>query len=125
MTATAFGEGLMLDAILDGPFWISLHTGLPTGGNEVAGGGYARVESDNTEFTRVGSEPIVASNNVVLEFPSASAQWVAGANLTHFAIWDAATGGNMRARDPLTTPKAVDIYDVVRFPVGTLVVSAE
>ena len=45
--------------------------------------------------------------------------------MTHFAIYDAATGGNMIAYAPLTTPRAVLNGDTAKFAIGALTCSLD
>lgn len=112
------GEAVVLTALLAGRY-ISMHTGNPTGGNEVAGGSYARVDAGT--WTQSGSDPTVASNDNDLTFPTASGSW---GTLSWFGIWDASSGGNLIAYDELDVAKAIDTGDVARFPAGSLDVEA-
>jgi hypothetical protein len=52
-----------------------------------------------------------ASNSGAVEFPTATASY---GTVTHVAIFDAVTGGNMIAYAALTTSKAIDTGDVLR-----------
>lgn len=115
--ATA-GESAALTAITTGRF-ISLHTGLPTGGNEVTGGSYAR---QSGTFTQSGNNPMTAANSTVIEFPVASANW---GNITHVGVYSAATGGDLIAYEALDVAKVVGVGDVLRFAVGQLKVTAD
>jgi hypothetical protein len=115
--ATTYFENTIAVLFMGLNTYVSLHTALPTAPNEVAGGAYARQPVD---FTMAGSEPTVLSNDAIIEFPIATADW---GNITHFAIWDAAVGGNMLIRKAVTVPKTILIGDVARFLVGELDVS--
>lgn len=67
----------------------------PTGsGSEVAGGSYAR---QSVTFGAISSGEI--QNNIPLTFNSMPASVA-----THWAIYDAATSGNIQAYGPLVTP---------------------
>ena len=97
--------------------WIALLTGAPSdagGGTEVAGGGYARVNlppSDtNWRATQGGTTGASAgttgttANAVVVAFPAPSANW---GTVSHFAIYDAPTGGNLLIWDALTAARPI------------------
>lgn len=94
-----FGDnGLTVPANL----YIGLISTAPTatGGNvtEPSSGGYTRVEVTNTGSSQwnnaTDADPSVKNNNAELTFPQSTGAWLAGANLTHFAIFTAASGGD-------------------------------
>ncbi|MBM3616646.1 MAG: hypothetical protein FJX28_14855 [Alphaproteobacteria bacterium] len=58
-----------------------------------------------------------ASNNAAIEFPTASGSW---GTITHVAVFDASTSGNMIAYASLTASKTIDTGDVLRVPAGDL-----
>jgi hypothetical protein len=120
MPLSANGETTVLAALLAGRF-ISLHTGDPgnTGASEVAGGSYAR---QSATFTNAGSNPTVASNNALIQYPTATAAW---GTITHFGIWSAASGGTFYGGAAVTTPKVIDIDDIARWDATKLTVSAD
>jgi hypothetical protein len=110
------GENIVLDSLLAARF-VSLHTGDPgdTGTLEVVGGGaYARQPAT---FTKTGSNPTVAANSAVIQFPTAIADWGV---ISHFGLWTNATGGTFLGGWPVTTPKAVGPDDTARWEVGKL-----
>lgn len=121
---TNFGEDLVLDWLFTAgaatrptSWHVSLYTVAPTestGGTEVSGGSYARVA---TSFTVSGTAPTTASNTAAVEFAEASATW---GTVVAAGIMDAASGGNLIAYATLTTPKAIDTGDVLRFNAGAL-----
>lgn len=112
--ATAFLEGYIADYIIANGIRMSLHTGNPTTGNEVVGGAYARAA---VTFSKSSSEPTLLTNTAIVEFPVATAAW---GTISHAAIMSATTGGNMLARFPVNTPKAIAIGDVARFLAGDI-----
>lgn len=112
--ATAFLEGYIADYVIANGVYISLHTGLPTSGNEVTGGSYARRP---VVFTKSGSEPTLITNNALVEFAVASAAW---GTISHFAVMSALTVGNMLIRKAVVTPKVIAIGDVARFLAGEI-----
>ena len=95
---------------------VSLHTGLPSlGGNEVVDGNYSRqpvtlASSDQGTYWE-------ASNEAPVSFPAADV----GANftVTHFAIWDAVSGG-MLGQAAIPAPVAVVEGTIISFPINYL-----
>lgn len=61
----------------------------------------------------------VMANSAEVDFGAADA----GATVTHFAIFDAASDGNMLMYAELDTPRTIVAADPVKFPVGALGVS--
>jgi hypothetical protein len=93
-----------------------------TGATEPSGGAYARVSTVAADWSAAsGTAPAVKTNTAVKTFPTATADWVAGANLTHFGLWDAATAGNLLAFGALTTAKPVLNGDTASFAAGALI----
>jgi len=97
--------------------WVALFTAAPSdvgGGTEVAGGGYARVNlpplDTNWTATQGGTTGNssgtggMTQNAVAVAYAAPSANW---GTITHFAIFDAASGGNMLIWDALTAPRTV------------------
>jgi len=63
-------------------------------------------------FTVTGD---TATNSGSVEFDVATGSW---GTISHVAVFDAASGGAQIAYAALTTAKAIDTGDVLRFPVG-------
>ena len=106
--------------------YIALSTTTPTeaGGNftEPSTGAYARVSTVAADWGAAsGTAPAVKSNTATKTFPTATATWSAGANMTHFGIYDAATAGNLLCWGALGTAKPVLNGDPASFPAGSLV----
>lgn len=104
--------------------YLALSTASPTddgsGLTEPAGGSYARlaVANNATNFpAATGTTPTLKSNGVQFDFITATASWGV---ITHMAIMDAASGGNMLAWSTLATSKTIDSGDTVNFKVGEL-----
>lgn len=96
--------------------YASLHTADPgdTGANEVSGAGYSRMA---IAFS-------AASGGAIAN--SAAVSWTAGAawgTITHWALWDAASGGNMLASGAFSTSKTLGSGDTLVIPVGQLSLS--
>lgn len=89
-----------------------LESNAPTG--EVAGGGYARVRvSDFGGYTSASGG--VSSNAANIEFPTASSAW---GTVTHLALCDAASAGNVLVYSALSTSRDVTAGDAVRVRTG-------
>ena len=54
-------------------------------------------------------------NTAAVEFPTATGSW---GTVTHTAVLDAATSGNMLAENALTASKTIGSGDVFRFQAG-------
>jgi hypothetical protein len=96
--------------------WIALFTAPPSdagGGTEVVGGGYARVNlpplDTNWRATQGGTSGISTGaggtgNALAVTYGAPSANW---GTVTHWAIYDAATAGNLLVWDALTVPRPI------------------
>lgn len=116
--ATPFLEGAIRDIITASPY-VGLHTGDPSGANEVTGGSYARV---SVSFNSSGSEPTVLTNSAIVEFPVAMADWGV---ITHIAVYSAIAAGNRLVKSAVVTPKNIVNGDIVRFNPGDLVIEID
>lgn len=91
-------------------------------GVELTDSGYVRqrahasTPSDGFTVPSNGS----SSNTRALVFPAIVDTQV---TITHWAIFDAQTGGNMLYHAPLTNPKTLDPSDVLSFPTGSLTIT--
>lgn len=99
--------------------YVALFTAAPSdagGGTEVSGGSYARVAIapanwNGTHGSTTGASSGTGgqySNAVALTFPAPTANW---GTATHFAVFDAATGGNMLFQAALTTSRTINSGD--------------
>lgn len=104
---------------------VGLFTAAPSdvgGGTEVTGGSYARAALnplDANWAAPVGGNG-VTSNSSTITFATPSANW---GNVTHFGIFDAASGGNLLLWGSLTIAKTINQGDAVTFPAGSLTVT--
>ena len=87
------------------------------GGTEVSGGAYAR-----TAVTFAAPASGQCSNSADVTFPTASANW---GTVTHVAIMDASSGGNMLFYGALDASKTVNSGDSIKFATGNLVVALD
>ena len=94
-------------------WYLGLFTANPdedgSGATEISGNGYAR---KSVSFTASGN---LATNSAAVEFDVATGSW---GTISHVAVFDASSGGNQIAYAALTTSKAIDTGDVLRFPAG-------
>ncbi len=102
-------------------WYVGLFTAAPSdtgGGTEVSGNGYAR---EATGTITVSGTDTTATNAAAIEFdPASGGNWGA---ITHAAIFDASTSGNMIAWAQLTTSRTINDGDVFRIPAGSLTVT--
>lgn len=82
--------------------------------------GYSRVATSENNWNDAVSGLI--DNYTELTFPQATGNW---GTITHFALMDAASGGNMLAYGALSTSKTVTNGDTVKFAAGDLDVSLD
>lgn len=95
-------------------WYIGLFTAAPGeagGGTEVSGGSYVR---EAATFTVTGD---TASNSAAIEWAAATASW---GTITHVAVFDASTAGNMLVYAALTASKTIASGDILRIPAGDL-----
>jgi hypothetical protein len=101
---------------------MALLTAAPSdtgGGTEVTGGSYARVAVASSLANWAGTQAAAStvastgtsgttSNNAVITFPAPTAAW---GSVTHMAVYDATTAGNLLFWAPLTVAKTVNNGD--------------
>jgi hypothetical protein len=100
-------------------WFVGLFTAAPSdsgGGTEVSGFGYAREATGTMSVS--GTSPTNCTNDDVIEFdPASGGNW---GTITHIAIFDASTSGNMLGWAQLTTSRTINDGDVLRIPAGDL-----
>jgi hypothetical protein len=139
---TDFSENKLIDFLLRAQsypapsnLYIGLFTAAPSdsgGGTEVSGGSYARVtyaaslanwagtQSSGSTTASSGTGGATSNNNAVT-FPAPSANWGV---VTHWGIFDAASGGNLLYHGALSTSKTVNNGDAApSFAAGALVLT--
>lgn len=98
--------------------YLALYTSDPTDadtGTEVSGNAYAR-----QAITFGSPSNGVTTNTAAIEFPQATGSW---GTVTHVAIRDALTTGNMLFHTPLDASKTIATGDVFRVAIGSLSVT--
>jgi len=100
--------------------YVALFTAAPSdagGGTEVSGGAYAR-----QAVTLDAAEDGASENSADITFPQATADW---GTITHLALMDALTGGNMLMHTPLDESKTVNNGDTFEINAGDLDVTVD
>jgi hypothetical protein len=124
------------DELLDHVFMTSwaaltnLYVGLSTadplddasGLAEPSGNGYARVSTAASDWNAATGSPSTVDNANAITFPEATGSW---GTVTHFAIFDAATLGNMLMHGSLTASKTIGSGDTASFAAGDLDVTLD
>lgn len=99
--------------------YVALSTADPldngSGMAEPSGNGYARVQTSGTDWNAASGGSIDNVNDIT--FPEATGSW---GTITHFAIFDAVTGGNMLVHGSLSASKSIDNGDTAKFAAGDL-----
>lgn len=97
--------------------YVALSTADPTetggGLTEPVGNGYARVVCNSWAVAASRT----TSNSIAVNFAAASGSW---GTITHYAIMDAVSGGNMIGYGSLSTPNSVVNGNVVVFAIGEI-----
>lgn len=106
--------------------YLGLSTTTPavdgTGVTEPVGNGYARVAITNNTTNWPAASGRSKSNGAAFTFPTATgAGW---GTITHFVLFDASTGGAVRAYGPLATPTTVAAGETRTFPAGSITISS-
>ncbi len=127
MSFSNYLENKLLDHALGGGdyprpanVYISLHTADPgeTGANgEISGGDYARAAVTNNATNFPAAVNGAKANGTVITFATPTGDW---GDITHGAIWDAASGGNCLGSGALGTPKTINNGDTVTIPISGL-----
>jgi hypothetical protein len=103
--------------------YIGLFTGAPSdsgGGTEVTGGSYARVQRDplDANWTATSSTDGITTNAAAITFAEPTANW---GTVSHFAIFDASSGGNMLFHGELSASRIINNGDAApEFAIGAL-----
>jgi hypothetical protein len=118
---SSIGEARVIAPLITN-VWVSLHTLDPAnnGGSEVVGGGYVR--QGPVPFLSSGFNPTIASNNAILTYPAATANW---GTVNFFGLWDALSAGNFLGSGAITLPIPIQSGDTARFYANTLTVTVD
>lgn len=132
MSFTNTLEALFLHALAAGidPFIKTLYVGLwdgspgedGTGGTEVSGAGYVRVDTFGLWTIPLG-DPLTISNDTELVFAEATANW---GTVTHFGLHEYVSGvSGLLAYGLLWSSKDIVKGSIPRFPIGSLEVALD
>ena len=102
--------------------YLALFTDDPTDadtGTEVSGGGYSRLDVTGKFNAFSGGS---SQNNADLAFPTATVDW---GTVTHAAIYDASTGGNLLLHASVSTSKTINSGDTAEFKSGNITVTLD
>lgn len=119
-----FGKTSNFGALASAPeIYVGLSSTTPaedgTNVTEPSGGAYARVVTAAADWNGATlADPSLIDNANEIAFPQASADWLAGADLTHYVLFDAATAGNYLGAGALDTPKPVLSGDTAKIAPG-------
>jgi len=98
--------------------YLGVSTSDPTetggGVSEPVGNGYARIATDPADWERFVN---VVDNANELTFAEATGSW---GTITHFALYDAASAGNLVIYGALTTARSISAATTLRFPATNL-----
>ena len=104
--------------------YVGLSTTDPTdagsGLTEPSGNGYARVQTSASDWNAASNGSVDNACNIT--FAQATGNW---GTTTHFALFDAATAGNMLAYGALSQSKSISESDTARFEAGDLDISLD
>jgi len=104
--------------------YVGLSTADPTddgsGLAEPSDNGYARVQTSACDWNAASNGSLDNAGDIT--FAQASGSW---GTITHFALFDAATAGNMLAHGTLCQSKAIGESDTARFEAGDLDISLD
>jgi len=99
--------------------YVALSTADPTddasGMAEPSGDAYARVETSASDWD--ASSGGATANATAITFPEATGNW---GTITHFALYDASTGGNMLMHGALDASRSITNGITPRFAIGEL-----
>jgi len=123
---TLFGKTSVFGALATAPAWwigfSSTTVGEDASGNtEPSAGAYARITVAASGWTIASlADPSLLDNNAAITFVTATADWLAAANMIEATAWDAVTAGNFLAKGILTVAKPVLNGDTAEIAIGDL-----
>ncbi len=104
--------------------YVGLSTAEPnddgSGLAEPSGNSYARAQTAPSDWNAASGGSLDNAGDIT--FPAATGSW---GTITHFALFDAATGGNLLAYGQLNQSKSIVASDIVQFSSGDLDISLD
>lgn len=114
-----------VEAILPTTLYVALSTTAPTEDStnvtEPVASSYSRIaiEANTSNWTESTNGEL--TNAVVFRFPEATEAWSTASNkITHFAIYDSLTDGNLLFFGELLIPQEIPIGSIMEIPIGGL-----
>lgn len=98
-------------------WYVALYTAAPSdsgGGTEITGNGYARQSATWDTASGTGG---TTANSADISFTASGGDWGA---VSHVAIHDALTGGNLLWHGAMTSSKTVNDGDTLQFSTGNI-----
>lgn len=126
-----FGKTSNFGALATPPtIYVGLSSTTPgedgTNVTEPSGGAYARVATAPSDWNAATlADPSLIDNANAITFATATATWLAGADLTHAVLYDAATAGNYVGSGLLAVAKPVTDGDTADIAAGDLNVTLD
>lgn len=103
-------------------FYLGFSTTTPSaaGGNvtEPSGNGYSRKQLSTSVLSTPSNG--VVNNKAEIVFSESTASW---GTLTHYVVYDTATGGNLLFYGALSSSITVDAQSTITIPTGNLVIT--
>jgi 2-keto-4-pentenoate hydratase len=116
LTATSYtAPSVRYLAIFTGDAAANLEAGTLTNEVSTSGSAYAR-----TAVTFAAANAGTSATNATVTFPTATANW---GTITHVAVMDALTSGNVLFYGAVTTPKTIENGDTFQVSSGNLTIS--
>jgi len=106
--------------------YVALSTTAPnddgTNVTEPGGGSYARaaVTNNATEWPAASGGSKTHANDII--FPTATGSW---GTISHYAVYDAVSGGNLLGHGALSVPKLVGATDTAQFAAGIVTITLD
>ncbi len=123
---TNYFENLIMNHVFGGAgtlaqatWYIGLLTAAPSdagGGTECTGGAYARKATTNNTTNFPTTTTGAKSLGVSAAFDEATNNW---GTISHWGLYDAASGGNLCCHGALVTPTIINQGDVARIAAGS------
>lgn len=112
-----------LDTTTGSTMYLALFVGDPAGaGTEISGANYARKSVAAADWNAASGGSLTNANTIT--FPQATGVWSAS-NVTHWALYDSVSAGNLIASDDLDAGQQQPIVEnnTVEFPAGQITLS--
>lgn len=132
MSASNYLENELLDHVLSSSYTrpTTLYVGLFKNNASVAANLEANIKTDEVSGNGYSRRTVTfgaaangsASNNAIVTFSPATANW---GTISHVAIMDASTGGNVLFWGAVTVPKLIDTGDIFQIAVNNLTVTLD